>query len=165
MPIDEDYYKPIITKGAFNNNYIQYESKGDKRKNISIKKYLNMIKPYLSNLINDHTTQGIWRIHSGNKAIEHKTQGEWKIQLTITINFISSKDSDETCTMHTKSNNVEIMMGSETDEITEELFESFLQKYEEGLEESMRGSEFVYDSVDALHYNLSKVSLSRAGSI
>ena len=67
--------------------------------------------------------------------------------------------------MHTKSNNVEIMMGSETDEITEELFESFLQKYQEGLEESMRGSEFVYDSVDALHYNLSKVSLSRAGSI
>ena len=28
--IDEDYYKPIITKVAFNNNYIQYESKGDK---------------------------------------------------------------------------------------------------------------------------------------
>ena len=41
--------------------------------------------------------------------------------------------------MHTKSNNVEIMMGSETDEIIEELFESFLQKYQERLEESMRG--------------------------
>ena len=27
--------------------------------------------------------------------------------------------------MHTKSNNVEIMMGSETDEIIEDLFESF----------------------------------------
>ena len=35
--------------------------------------------------------------------------------------------------MHTKSNNVEIMMGSETDEIIEDLFESFLQKYQEGL--------------------------------
>ena len=45
--------------------------------------------------------------------------------------------------MHTKSNNVEIMMGSETDEIIEDLFESFLQKYQEGLEESMRGSKFV----------------------
>ena len=58
MSIDEDYYKPIITKGAFNNNYIQYESKGDKAKNISIKKYLNIIKPYLSDKINDHKTQG-----------------------------------------------------------------------------------------------------------
>ena len=79
----------------------------------------------------------------------------------MAINCISSKDSDEIRTMHTKSNNVEIMMGSETDEITEDLFESFLQKYQEGLEESMRGSEFAHNSVDALYYNLNKVSLSR----
>ena len=58
-------------------------------------------------------------------------------------NFISSKDSDETRTMRTKKNNVKLMMGSETDEIIEELFKSFLQKYQEGLEESMRGNEFV----------------------
>ena len=56
------------------------------------------------------------------------------------------------------------MIGSETDEIIEELFESFSQKYQEGLEESMRGSEFVYDSVDVLFYNLNKVSLRRSGS-
>ena len=56
--IDEDNYKPIITKGAFNNNYIQYENKGDKGKNLSIKKYFNMIRPYLSDTINDHRTQG-----------------------------------------------------------------------------------------------------------
>ena len=66
--------------------------------------------------------------------------------------------------MNTKSNNVEIVMGSETDQIIEELFKSFLQKYQEGLEESMRGSEFVYNSVDALYYNLNKVSLSTSGS-
>ena len=66
--------------------------------------------------------------------------------------------------MHTKSNNVEIMIGSETDEIIEDLFEYFLQKYQEGLEESMRGSEFVYDSVDVLYYNLNKVILSRGRS-
>ena len=82
----------------------------------------------------------------------------------MTINFVSSKDSDETRTMHIKSNNVEIMIGSKTDEIMEDLFESFLQKYQEGLEESMRRSEFVYDSVDVLYYNLDKVSFSRGGS-
>ena len=114
MSINVDYYKPIITTGAFHNNYIQYKSKGDRGKNLSIKEYLNMIRSYLSDIINDHKTQGKWRVHSGNKIIEHKTQNEWKIQLTMAINFISSKDSDEICTMHTKSNNAEIMMDSET---------------------------------------------------
>ena len=33
-----------------------------------------MIKPYLSNIINDHKTQRKWKIPSGNKIIEHKTQ-------------------------------------------------------------------------------------------
>ena len=162
MSIDEDYYKPITTRGAFNNKYIQ--SNADKGKNLSIKKYLNMIKPYLSDIINDHKTQGKLRIHSGNKIIEHKTQSELKIELTVAINFISSKHFDETRTIHTKSNNVEIMTGSETDQIIDEPFGSFLQNYEEGLEESMRACEFVYDSVDALYYNLKKVSLSRGGS-
>ena len=58
----------------------------------------------------------------------------------MTINFISSKDADEIRIMHTKSNNIEIMMGNETDEIVEDLFESLLRKYQEGLEEQMRGS-------------------------
>ena len=40
------------------------------------------------------------------------------------------------------------MMGSETDEIIEKLFESLLQRYQEGLEESVKGSEFIFDSVD-----------------
>ena len=82
----------------------------------------------------------------------------------MTITFIFSKDSDETRTMCAKSNNVEIMMGSETDEIFEELFKSFLQRYQEGLEESMRGKEFIFDSVDELYYDLNKISLSRGRS-
>ena len=49
-------------------------------------------------------------------------------------------------------------------EVIKDLFESFLQKYQEGLEESMRGNEFACDSVDKLYYNLNKVSLSRGGS-
>ena len=163
LSIDEDYYKPIIGRGAFNSSYIQYESKGDKGKNLSIKKYLNMIKPYLIDIINNHKTRGLVRYHSGNKSWLEETSSEWKIQLTMAISFIPSKDSDETRTMHAKSNKVEIMIGSETDEIIKDLFESFLQKYQEGLEESMRGSEFVYDSVDVLCY-LNKVSLSRGGS-
>ena len=121
MSIYEDYYKPVIARGAFNSSYIEYESKGDKRKKLSIKEYLNMIEPYLSDIINDHKTRGLVRYHSGNKTWVEETSSEWKIQLTMAISFISSKDSDETRTMHTKSNNVEIMMGSETDEIIKDL--------------------------------------------
>ena len=52
LSIDEDYYKPIIARGAFNSSYIQHETKGGKGKNLSIKEYLNMIKPYLNDIIN-----------------------------------------------------------------------------------------------------------------
>ena len=62
----------------------------------------------------------------------------------MAINFISCKDSDETQIMDSKSDNIEIVMGIETDEVIEELFESLLQKYQNGLEESMRGSEFIF---------------------
>ena len=44
----------------------------------------------------------------------------------MAINFISFKDSDETCTMHAKCTNVEIKKGSETDEVIKELFKFFL---------------------------------------
>ena len=82
----------------------------------------------------------------------------------MSINFISSKDFYETHSMLTKSDKIEIMMGSETNYIIEELCESFLQKYQEGLGESMRrGSGFIFDSVDLLHYHLQKTSLSKKG--
>ena len=81
-----------------------------KNKNLSPKEYIDIIRPYLSDMINDH-----------------KTQSEWKIQLTMQTNFISSKDSEDTRTMHTKSSNIEIMMSNETDEIIEKYFDSLLQ--------------------------------------
>ena len=146
LSIGKDYYKPIIVNSTFNNNYIQYESKGDKI--LTIEEYLSMIESYLVDMINDH-----------------KNQGEWKIQLSAEINVISSKpDSDETRIMHTKSNNIEITIGSDTDEVIENLFRSPLQRYQENLEEKMRGSEFVFDGINLLHYDLNKISLNRAGS-
>ena len=143
MSISEDYFKPIVVKSAFNNNYIQYEGKGDKI--LTIEEYLSMIEPYLVDMINDY-----------------KNKGEWKIQLSMGINFISSKpDSDETRIMYTKSINAEIMTGSDTNEVNRILFESLLQKYQANLQEKMHGSEFVFDGVNALYYHLNKISLNR----
>ena len=139
-------YKPTIVKSGYNNNYIEYRSEGDKL--LTIEEYLNLIEPYLRELINDH-----------------KNKGEWKIQLTTQINFISLRPgSDETRVMHTRSANEEFMNGSDTDEIIKELFRSLLQRYQENLQEKMKGSDFAFDGVNYLYYDLNKISISKGGS-
>ena len=143
----ENNYKPVRIGNAFSSNDIEYKSSGDKDKTLSIKDYLDEIKPYLSDIINDH-----------------KTKGEWKIHLRMAINFFSSKYFEEISTMHSKSDNIEILIGNKTDEIIEDLFDSFLQKYQKGLEESMKGSEFVFNNVDSLYFKLHKISLNRVVS-
>ena len=83
----------------------------------------------------------------------------------MTIKFVSSMDdSNEIGTTHTKSGNIKIIMASEANEITGELFKWFLQRYQERLEESMKESEFVFDSVGSLKYKLNKIRLNRGGS-
>ena len=94
---------------------------------------------------------------------DHKTRREWKIQLTMSINFISSKDAVETRNLHTqKSNNIEIMTWNY--DIIEKLFWSLIQNYQNDLEESITGSKFNFDGIDLLYYHLQKISLKRGGS-
>ena len=146
LSIDKDYYQPILVKSGYNNNYNQYESRGDKI--LTLKEYLALIEQYLRKLINDY-----------------KNKGEWKVQLIAEINFISLKPgSDETRIIHTRSDNEEFMNGSDTDEIIEGLFESFLQKYEENLQEKMKGLDFEFNGVNFLYYDFNKISINRGGS-
>ena len=138
LSIDNDYYKPILVKSGYNGNYVQYESKGDKI--LTLKEYLALIEKYLRELIN-----------------YYKNKGEWKLQLIAEINFISLKPgSDETRIMYIRSDNEEFMNGDDTDEIIKGLFESFLQKYEENLQNKMKGSDFEFDGVNFLYYALIK---------
>ena len=146
ISIDKDYYKPKLNKSGYNKNYAQYESKGDKI--LSLKEYLNLMKKYLRELIE-----------------EYKLKGKRKVQLTIEVNFISLKPgSDETRIMYTRSDNIEIMFGDDNDDIIEQLFESLLKKYEENLQNKMRGSEFEFDGVNFLYYDFNKTSINRDGS-
>ena len=146
LSIDKDYYKPILVKSGYNGNYVQYESKGDKI--LTLKEYLALTEKYLRKLIN-----------------YYKNKGKWKLQLIAEIKFISLKPgSDETRIMHTRSDNIEIKIGDDNDDIIEELFRSFLQKYEESLQNKMRGSDFEFDGVNFLYYDFNKISLNRGGS-
>ena len=80
-------YEPTLVKSGYNNNYIEYRSEGNEI--FTFEEYLDLMEPYLRELINDH-----------------KNKGEWKIQLTAQINFISLRPgSDETHVMHTRSVN------------------------------------------------------------
>ena len=69
LSIDEDYYKPILNKSGYNNNYIQYESEGDRI--LTLQEYLALIEQYLRKLIN-----------------YYKNEGEWKVQLIAEISVI-----------------------------------------------------------------------------
>ena len=92
-----------------------------------------MIITYLRDMINDHKASKKLKVYLSDKVFDYETQyGEWKTQLTMSIIFISSNNFDEDCKMHSKSDNIEIIMGSETNYIIQELCESLLQKYQEG---------------------------------
>ena len=79
------------------------------------------------------------------------------------VNFISSKDTEETRIYYIWSSNVSIMQGRDTNDIIKELFESFLHDYQEKLK-TIKGSDFVFESVYLMDYKLHRVRLKRGGS-
>ena len=115
---------------------------------LTLKECLALIEKYLRELIN-----------------YYKNKGEWKVQLIAEISFIALKPrSDETRIMHTRSDNIEITIGGDNNDIIEELFKSFIQRYEENLQNKMRGSDFEFDGVNFLCYDFNEISLNRGGS-
>ena len=139
-------YKPILIKTRFDNNYLEYGSEGSD--SLSLIEYLDLIKPYLEDLIN-----------------EMKNKREWKLQLTAKISFVSSKPgSNETCLIYNRSDVIEFINGSETEEIIEFLYRSLLQNYNDNLQEKMKGSDFVYSGINYFYYDLNRVSICKGGS-
>ena len=64
--------------------------------------------------------------------------------------FVSFTEANETRKMHTKSDNIAIMRGAETEDVINKLFNTFSKRYQEGLETKMRGSSFTFESIDLL---------------
>ena len=80
-----------------------------------------------------------------------------EIHLTITNNFISSKDdNDEERVMYSKSDNIKIMTSDEADEVIKKLFDSLKNRYQNNLE-SMRGRDFVFDYAQLFSYKCHKI--------
>ena len=138
---EEVYYELKRVINFWNNDCIEYESNGDKNRNLSLDEYLHKIKPYLRNII-----------------INLQNSDAWKIQLTIAINFISSKDAEEDCVMHSSSCNTKFAPYGDAYDVIDKLFKSLHSRYQENLEMSMKESYFIFDSVQLMYYKCHKVS-------
>ena len=95
---------------------------------------------------------------------DNKSKGEWKTQIAMRIIFISFIDRNKTQVMHTKSDNVEIMNGTDTSDAINKLISSFTERYQEGLETKMKGSSYIFERIYLLEYHLHKISLNRGNS-
>ena len=95
-----------------------------------------------------------------NIIIDLQNSDTWKIQLTIAINFIFSKDAEEERVMHSRSDNIKFTSYN----VVDELFESICSRYERNLETSMRGSDFIFYSVQLMYCKCHKVNFRRCGS-
>ena len=112
---EEDYSGPKRVSNFWNNNYIKYESNGNKNRNLSLKVYLKKVESYLKNII-----------------INIRNSDTWKIYLTIATNFISSKDTKEEGVMHSSSDNIKFTTNSDENDVIENLFNSLRSKYQDG---------------------------------
>ena len=135
---DRDYYKPIRIDSDFawrNNNYIDYVSKGDRYENISPQEYLNMIRPYLRDLINEHRPTMELNNNNNddnnNDNDNNNDRAEWKIPSTMQNSCISTKCFEETRTIYTKSEPLEIFVVSNTEDVTDKLLIHFYKDFNE----------------------------------
>ena len=65
--------------------------------------------------------------------------------------------------MHSKIVNIEIMINDEADEVILELFDFFINRYQNNLE-YIKGSEFFFDYVQFLYYKCHKINPNCGGS-
>ena len=146
---------------------------GDKDEKLSPGEYLNMIKPDLRGLINRHKpieilnndTNDNSNNNNSNNNNNDTNREESKIMLRMHIKCISTKSFIETRTMHPKSRQVEVYMGSDTENVIDTLFNTLLQNFQRIQETSNeRGSEFIPDSVELLEYELHKTNIVRSES-
>ena len=114
--------------------------------------------------VNDRILRDIKNLFDLKDIINNlKNSDMWRIQLTIANNFICSIDNDEEHVMHSRSDNIEIMISDEADEVIKELIDSLKNRYQNNLE-SVKGSEFVLDYVHLLYYKCHKINTNCGGS-
>ena len=104
----DDYYKPILVQGLFNDNYQRYNCREDITREMSIDTYMDKVIPFIRILINEKKTT------------------EQKLQLDIGINLVHIIDNKR-IRFYTKSENIKCLPSSNTEDILNELLASFIK--------------------------------------
>ena len=76
-----------------------------------------MVRPYLRDLINEHKPT-----MESNDKDNNIDRAEWKIQLTIQNSCISIKSFEETRTIYSKSEALDVFMGIDAEDVIYKLF-------------------------------------------
>ena len=143
---------------------MEYNSKEHRYENLSPEEYLDIIRTCLRDLNNEHKP-----IDESNDNDESNDddddddddddndsdRAEWKIQLTLQNNCVSTKYFENTRTIYTKSEPIEIIMGSDTNDVINRLFDTTLKRFQQAIKASIEGSKFTHESV-RLFLSLSK---------
>ena len=136
---------PTAIAQAFDSSYVKYDIIGHKTS--SIAHYFNNIMYYLHKLIDDY-----------------QQKDEWDVQLSMQVTFSSIIDENKTDIMHTKSDNIELLKGYSTSDVINMLYNILVNRYQEGLENKMNGSNYVFDNVKKLDISFNKLSISRGST-
>ena len=66
--------------------------------------------------------------------------------------------------MHSSSGNIKFTSYDEVSDVIETLFKPLCSKYQDRLETSMKGSDFIFDSVQLMYYKCHEVNFKRGSS-
>ena len=141
----DEYYKPILAQGRFNDSYQRYNCRGDPTRQMPTDTYMDKVISFIRILIKEKKTT------------------EQKMQLDIGINLVHIIDNKR-IRFYTKSENIKCLPSSNTEDILNELLASLYEKFKEDLQLCRTSSGFVYESVEDLNIHFHKVDLQRGGS-
>ena len=135
----------MLAKESFDGNYQMYTCRGNRERTMYITEYLEKVKPYLIALIDE------------KKTPSHK------IQIVIAINLIHLTKSDRII-FYVKSKNIECHLSDNSEDILNQLIDSFLEYFHDKLMICRTDSSYAFESVEELSIRFHKIDLRRGSS-
>ena len=117
----------------------------------------------MKRLINDHKSTTESNNEENEENDSDSDRAEWKIQLVMQNSCISTKNFEETRTIYSASEPVEMFMSSHTEDVIDTLFNAILQRFQQAQETpNDKESEFIPESVELLYHYFQKINIRRA---
>ena len=143
---DEDFTS-IFMRQSFNGNFIEYEISGSTNV-ITFNEYLNKIKHSIKNQL---------------EKIQESSTHEHKILLRCIVVFKKINNEFERYIKYIDSDGIIMRYGSNIDKTINNLYLSLLKSYEDE-SNKLRGSNFIFSSVDLSYLQVIKINFKKVGT-